>query len=163
MIHGLSRSERNFTATVVRPFNLYGPGQRPDFAIPAFVEKVVNGGVPEVFGDGTQTRCFTYIDDFVEGLLRASTEPVGENEVFNIGSTRETQIRDVAELVLSVTGNSDASPTYVDSEAVYGESYEDLKRRVPDVSKANRLLGWTAETSLEDGVEALYEWAKENY
>lgn len=163
MIHGLTSADGPFTATVIRPFNLYGPGQRPNFAVSAFLKEVVNDGVPKVFGDGMQTRCFTFIDDFIDGVLRASTKPEGENEVFNLGNTRETQIQEVAEIVLDVAGDSNTSPEYVDPEEVYGESYEDLERRVPDVSKAERLLDWTAETSLEQGIEALYEWGKENY
>lgn len=163
MIHGLAETDGPFTATVIRPFNLYGPGQRPDFVIPAFVDEVVNGGVPTVYGDGMQTRCFTFIDDFIDGVLRASKDSEGENEAFNLGSTRETRIRDLAEVVLDVAGSSDESPEYADPEEVYGESYEDLNRRVPDVSKAERLLDWTAETSLERGVEVLYEWGQENY
>lgn len=163
MIHGLAGADNPFSATVVRPFNLYGPGQRPKFVLPAFVDQVVNDGVPEVYDEGTQTRCFTYIDDFIEGMIRASTSKAGENEVFNLGNTRETQIKELAELVLQIAGLDDESPEFVDPEELYGNSYEDLDRRVPDASKAERLLGWTAETSLEEGIERVLEWGRTNY
>lgn len=162
MIHGLARADNPFTATVVRPFNLYGPGQRPKFVLPAFVKQVVNGDVPTVYDDGTQTRCFTYIDDFVEGMVRASTRREGVNETFNLGSTRETGIRELADLVIEIA-DVDVEPEHIDTDELYGDSYEDLDRRVPDVSKAERLLGWTAETPLEVGVGRMLEWGRENY
>jgi nucleoside-diphosphate-sugar epimerase len=162
MIHGLAAEDSPFSATVIRPFNLYGPGQRPNFVIPAFVDEVVNGNAPVVYDEGTQTRCFTYIDDFVEGVRLASTRPEGENEVFNLGSTRETRIRDLAEMVVDIA-DADVEPEFVDTDELYGDSYEDLERRVPDVSKAARELGWETTTSLETGVERVIEWGRDHY
>jgi UDP-glucose 4-epimerase len=158
MLHGLSAAEGPFEATVVRPFNLYGPGQRPDFVLPAFVDSVVSGDPPTVFDGGDQTRCFTYVEDFVEGVLRASVHPDAAGEAFNLGSTRETRIRDLAEMVVEAA-DADVEPTFVDGEEVYGDSYEDLRRRVPDVSKARDVLGWEASTPLETGIErVLAQW-----
>ena len=162
MIHGLASTDNPFTATVIRPFNLYGSGQRPKFVLPAFVERVINDEPPSVYDEGTQTRCFTYIDDFIEGVIQASTTKAGENEVFNLGSTRETEIRELAELVIDISG-VDLEPEYIDTDDLYGDSYEDLDRRVPDPSKADRLLDWTAETSLETGIKRVLEWGRENY
>jgi UDP-glucose 4-epimerase len=152
MLHGLSAAAGPFEATVLRPFNLYGPGQRPDFVLPAFVDRVVSGDPPTVFDGGDQTRCFTYVEDFVEGMLRASVHPEAAGEAFNLGSTRETRIRDLAERVIEAAG-ADVDPEFVDGEEVYGDSYEDLQRRVPDVSKARAVLDWEATTPLETGIE----------
>jgi len=163
MIHGLADADNPFSATVIRPFNLYGPGQRPKFVLPAFVEQVVNDDVPTVYDDGTQTRCFTYIDDFIEGMVQASTLEEGKNEVFNLGSTRETEIRELANLVLEIAGLEEQNPEFINPEELYGNSYEDLDRRVPDVSKAEQLLDWRAETSLEEGIEQVLEWGRANY
>ena len=159
MLHGLSASERPFEATVVRPFNLYGPGQRPDFVLPAFVDRVVSGEPPTVFDGGDQTRCFTYVEDFVEGALAASVHPDAAGEAFNLGSTRETRIRDLAEMVVEAAG-ADLDPEFVDGSEVYGDSYEDLGRRVPDTSKARDVLGWEASTSLETGIERVLAWRR---
>jgi UDP-glucose 4-epimerase len=163
MLHGIANEDNPLSATVIRPFNLYGPGQRPKFVVPAFVNEVVNEGVPTVYDGGTQTRCFTYIDDFIEGVIRASISPAGENEVFNLGSTRETRIDDLAELVLELAGHSDRDPKYIDTDELYGDTYEDLDRRVPDTSKAIDFLDWEAETSLEEGLESVIDWGRNNY
>ena len=159
MLHGLSKAYGPFEATVVRPFNVYGPGQRPDFVLPAFVDRAVSGEPPTVFDGGEQTRCFTYVADLVEGLCRASTHPDAAGEAFNLGSTRETRIRDLADLVIEAAG-VDVDPEFVDSEEVYGDSYEDLDRRVPDVSKARDVLGWEATTELETGIERVLSWRR---
>ena len=159
MLYGLSKSEGPFEATVVRPFNIYGPGQRPDFVLPAFVDRVVSGDPPRVFDGGGQTRCFTYVEDFVEGLYRASTHPDAAGEAFNLGSTRETRIRDLADLVIEAAG-ADVDLEFVGGEEVYGDSYEDLGRRVPDASKAREVLDWEATTELEAGVERVLAWRR---
>jgi UDP-glucose 4-epimerase len=159
MLHGLSAAEGPFEATVVRPFNLYGPGQRPDFVLPAFVDRLVSGEPPTVFDGGDQTRCFTYVEDFVEGLLRASIHPDAAGEAFNLGSTRETRIRDLAETVVGAA-DADVDPEFVDGEEVYGDSYEDLQRRVPDASKASEVLGWEATTPLETGIDRVLAWRR---
>ncbi|MEF8842233.1 MAG: NAD-dependent epimerase/dehydratase family protein [Haloarculaceae archaeon] len=160
MLHGLSSDEGPFEATVVRPFNLYGPGQRPDFVLPAFVDRVVSGESPTVYDGGDQTRCFTYVEDFVEGVRRASTRSDAAGEAFNLGSTRETRIRDLAEMVVGAA-DADLEPEFVDGEEVYGDSYEDLERRVPDVSKARAVLDWEATTTLEEGIERVLSWRRE--
>jgi UDP-glucose 4-epimerase len=83
--------------------------------------------------------------------------------VFNVGSTRETEIRELAHLVLEVAGHPEKQPEFIDTDDLYGDSYEDLDRRVPDVSKAKRRLGWEAETPLEKGLEQVLEWGEKHY
>ena len=163
MIHGVSRTSESFTSTVIRPFNLYGPGQRPNFAASAFVHAVVNDEPPLVYDGGTQTRCFTYIEDFIDGVIRASSRPEGANEVFNLGHTRETEVRELAQTVIDVAGREDLGLDFVDTSEMYGETYEDLDRRIPDVTKANRLLDWEAETDLRAGIASFLDWGMTHY
>ena len=144
--------------TIVRPFNVYGPRQRPDFVIPATVQKVLRGESPLLYDSGRQTRCFTYVGDLIEGLWRTfDTAAVGET--FNFGREVENTVAEAVEIVIRVCG-SPLRPTLVDSSKLLGNRYEDVPRRVPDASKARRLLGWTASTPLDKGVQETVEWAR---
>jgi UDP-glucose 4-epimerase len=161
MIHALTESGE-LTATIIRPFNVYGPHQRPNFVLSAFVKAAVAGETLQVFGDGTQTRSPTFIEDFLDGILTASTHPAGANETFNIGGTQEIQIRNLADLVLDVAGVDDEAE-FVPAEEVYDKGYEDLDRRIPEVTRAKEKLDWAATTSLENGIESTVKWARKYY
>jgi UDP-glucose 4-epimerase len=140
------------TASIVRPFNLYGPYQRPKFVIPKFVEMALDNEAPTVYGDGIQQRCFTYVKDFVEGIVAASKRDPAAPRVYNLGNTTETAIGDLAEMVIEAVG-LDADPTYVDPEDAHDGDYEQPTRRVPDTSRAAEYLDWEATTPLEEGLK----------
>ena len=159
MIHMLDEVDSSVTATVVRPFNVYGPYQRPKFVIPKFVEMVLNGNPPTVYGDGTQKRCFTYMGDFIKGLVAASERDPGTPNTYNLGGTTETEIGKLAEMIIDIAG-TDMSPEYVDPEEVYNDEYDQPDKRIPDVSRAREVLGWEANTSLEEGLRQTYKQAK---
>lgn len=161
MIHMLDETDPSITTTVVRPFNVYGPYQRPKFVIPKFVEMVLDGQRPTVYGDGTQKRCFTYMGDFIEGLIAASERESGTPSTYNFGGTTETEIGDLAEMVIDVAG-ADMSPEYIEPEEIYESEYEQPDKRIPDVSRARDVLGWEATTNLEEGLRQTYKQAKEN-
>ena len=152
MIHMLDETDPDITTTVARPFNLYGPHQRPKFVIPKFVDMVLDGEAPTVYGDGTQKRCFTYIGDFVDGIIEASERDPETPDAYNFGGTKETEIRDLAEMVVDAAG-LDKSPVYVDPEEVYDAEYEQPDRRIPDTSRAKEYLDWEATTPVREGVE----------
>lgn len=157
MVQNVGRNDPGVSTTIVRPFNLYGPYQRPQFVIPKFLDLVNRGEVPTVYGDGTQQRCFTYVEDFIEGLVRASEHEHEGNETYNLGSTDEIEIRDLADLVLEVAGMHDRSPEYLDHKEAFNNDYEEPTRRIPDVSRAKKRLGWEASTSLRDGIEHTFQ------
>lgn len=156
MVHMLDDADPSITTTVVRPFNLYGPYQRPNFVIPKFVKMVLNGEAPTVYGDGTQKRCFTYMGDFVKGLVAASERDPETPNIYNFGSTKETEIGELAEIIIEAAG-AEMSPEYVDPEEVFDSEYEQPNRRIPDTSRAEEYLGWKATTSVEEGVERMIE------
>jgi len=138
--------------SIVRLFNVYGPRQKPIFAIPAMVCRVLKGQNPLVYGSGKQTRCFTFVDDAVEGMIKASESPKAEGEAFNLGSNREVTIVDLAKLIINIAGRTKGlEPEFVDPKQFYS-SYEDLERRMPETAKAKRLLGWEACTDLSLGL-----------
>jgi len=153
MVQSIGRADPGVSATIVRPFNLYGPGQRPKFVVPKFIQQVSRGDVPTVYGDGTQQRCFTYIEDFIDGIVRASERDHDGTETFNLGSTDEIEIRDLAELVLETAGMEEREPAFVDP----GDSHDELDRRIPDTTRARELLDWEASTPLRSGLRETYE------
>lgn len=146
---------------IVRPFNVYGPRQNTIFVIPAMICKVLKGGKPVIYNSGEQTRCFTFIDDVIEGILRASENPGAEGEAFNLGSTQEITIANLAKMIIDIIGKSrEIEPEFIDAKEIY-DSYEDLNRRVPDVNKARRILGWKAEVELSIGLKKTISFFKE--
>lgn len=147
-------------ATIVRYFNVYGPRQRPAYAISRSVHRALNGLPMVVYDRGDQTRSFTFVDDAIAGTLLAARSPDAVGEIFNLGNMVETTVADVVELVARLTGSS--LTREVDTRERLGASYEDLMRRVPDSTKARTLLGWGCETELEKGLVKTIEWARAN-
>jgi UDP-glucose 4-epimerase len=145
--------------TVVRYFNVYGPRHDPGGygVVARFVTQAMRGLPLTVFGDGSQTRSFTYVSDAVEATVRAAFFEQAIGEVLNVGSAQETSILHVAELVRSLA-KSRSPIAYESPEAVYGPHFEDTRRRVPDVEKARRLLDFTALVDLDEGVQRTIDW-----
>ncbi len=148
---------------IVRFFNVYGP--RMDKldtgrVITIFLAKILRNEPVAVVGDGRQTRSFTYVEDAIRGTLAAAERPEGEGEVFNIGSNAEIPIVELAKRMIALAG-SKSTITFVPQEQVYGRSYEDVPRRVPDIRKAQQRLQFTAATSLDEGLRRTIDWFKE--
>src|ERR1700722_3090577 len=149
--------------TVVRYFNVYGPRQNPIFVISQSIHRILNGHQPLLYDSGDQSRCFTYVDDAVAGTLLASESSLALGEAFNIGSMTETTMRDVVELAIKIADvESVTSAETVDPAALYGGRYEDIPRRIPDSTKAQRELGWRLQVDVEEGIRRTIEWARAN-
>lgn len=150
--------ERGLPISIVRYFNVYGPRQdTSDYSgvIPIFIRRMLDRKPPQVHGDGKQTRCFTFISDIVEGTILAAK--MGKGEVFNLGTEKETSILELAKIILKLMG-SNLKPEFIPYEQFYGEFYEDIRRRVPDASKAREKLGWEPKVSLEEGLKKTIEY-----
>ena len=130
----------------IRPFNIYGPRQVGEGAIQQFIPRALQNLDLTVHGDGTQIRAWCYIDDFVEGLLRAVETPMAAPEVFNIGNPQATiTTLELAKRVISLTGSR--------SQIVFRDSaIPDVAVRVPSIAKAQRLLGFTPKVGLDEGL-----------
>ena len=152
--------ENGIPISIVRYFNVYGPrADSSDYSgvIPIFIRRILNGKPPQVHGDGKQTRCFTYVKDIVEGTILAAEKSKGE--VFNLGTEKEINILELANTVLKLM-NSELKPGFIPYKEFYGEYYEDIRRRVPDCSKARKILGWKPRISMEEGLKLTIEAAK---
>jgi UDP-glucose 4-epimerase len=154
--------ERNLPTVIVRPFNTCGPRQTGQYGmvVPRFVQSALLGQPLTVYGDGTQTRCFTYVGDLISALIALAENDKAVGEVFNIGSTREVSIRELAETVIKLT-DSISEIRYIPYEQVYGEGFEDMNRRVPDITKIRELTGWTPRVDLDDLLMTVIDYYKE--
>lgn len=152
--------ERGLRYTICRPFNAYGvneyPGDEIGYAhvIPDLVKKVLSGQDPlELLGDGEQTRCFTHVSDIARGIVTAMEHPAAVNEDFNVGTSEETRIRDLAEQIWRLCGRVEPFRVRSVTSFVY-----DVRRRVPDVRKAKVVLDWGPAVRLEDGLREVVAW-----
>ncbi len=141
-------SQQGVDTCIVRIFNTYGPRMRPNDgrAVPTFMRQALERQPITVFGDGTQTRSFCYVDDLVRGLVLLAES--GEHLPVNIGNPREFTLNELAETVLRVTGSV--------SEVVYEAlPIDDPQVRQPDISRAKQVLGWEPEIELEEGLRRM--------
>jgi UDP-glucose 4-epimerase len=156
-------SAHGLPVTVVRYFNVYGPRQAPIFVVSQSIHRILNGRAPLLYDSGDQTRCFTYVDDAVAGTLLAADSDAAIGAAFNIGSMTETSMRDVVDLAIKVADvDTVSSAEAVDTETRFGGRYEDIPRRIPDSTKAQRELGWRLEVTVEEGIRRTVEWARAN-
>jgi UDP-glucose 4-epimerase len=158
-------ADKGLPVSVVRYFNSYGPRLDPrgyGSVIAKFITQARLGQPMTVFDDGQQTRCFTYVDDTVRGTILAGTVPGAIGQVFNIGSDRETSIKDMAHTVRRLIG-SDSDIVQVPYRNVFGENFEETRRRVPDIRRAAEILGFRAEAGLEEGLAKTIAWFRETW
>jgi UDP-glucose 4-epimerase len=156
---------KGLSVSIVRYFNSYGPrlDERGYGSVVAnFIRQALRGEPLTVHGDGKQTRCFTYIEDTVAGTLLAGEVKGAIGEAFNIGSTTETSILDLAKVIKRIT-RSKSPIQFQTYEAYYGEGFEDTRRRVPSGEKAKRLLGFTPKVNLEIGLKKTIAWCRSHY
>jgi UDP-glucose 4-epimerase len=144
--------EKKLPTIVVRLFNTVGPRQTGQYGmvIPTLVKQALSGRPLTVYGDGTQTRCFGYVGDVVEALVNVMDAEGAVGQVFNIGSNEEVSIATLAERIRAMT-KSDSEIVFVPYDEAYEEGFEDMPRRVPDISKIAALVGFRPKTSL-DGI-----------
>lgn len=160
MLYGIHR-QCGLPFSIVRFFNAYGPRQNAYFVVSQSVYKVLRNEQPLLYDDGKMTRCFTYIDDIVRGLLKIAVNPQAVGEDFNLGNCVEISMKEVVETILRAAGSRIGYRIF-NTHKEYGERYEDIQRRIPRVEKAARLLDWQAEIQLEEGVRRIIDWAKNN-
>jgi UDP-glucose 4-epimerase len=147
--------------TVVRYFNIYGPRlDRVDVGrlFTIFMGQLLRGADLTVIGDGKQTRCFTYVTDAVAATVAAGINPAADGYAINIGTDVETSVLEFANLMIDLYGGNKSKIKFVSQADVYGHSYEDIPRRVPDNTRMRTLLGVTPKVSLREGTALAMDW-----
>jgi UDP-glucose 4-epimerase len=144
--------EKKLPTIVVRLFNTVGPRQTGQYGmvIPTLVKQALAGRPLTVFGDGKQTRCFGYVGDVVDALVRLMDHEDAVGQVYNIGSNEEVSIATLAERIRELTSSA-SEIVFIPYDEAYEEGFEDMPRRVPDISKVGALVGFKPKTSL-DGI-----------
>jgi nucleoside-diphosphate-sugar epimerase len=147
-------SEYGAENTVVRFFNTVGPRQTGMYGmvVPSFVRQALRGDDITVFGDGTQSRCFTHIRDSIDAILRIAECDAALGRPFNVGSTTEVSIQELAEEVVRMTG-SESRIRHVPYEEAYGEGFEELGSRRPDTTAIEQMTGWRAQHTVEEAID----------
>ena len=156
----LAHAQHGLRMSIVRYFNSYGPRLDPrgyGSVVANLMRQAIDNEPLTVHGDGSQTRCFTYVDDTVEGTLRAALDLRGEGQIFNVGNDHETSIIDLATAIIAMTGSSSAVQ-HISYEQRFGKGFEDTKRRIPDVQRARTVLDFNAGVSLQDGLQRTLAW-----
>jgi UDP-glucose 4-epimerase len=153
--------ERKLPVIIVRLFNTVGPRQTGQYGmvIPSFVRQALDGRPITVFGDGTQSRSFTYVGDVVQAVVALINEPAAVGQVFNIGNEQEISIYALAARVKALTGSS-SEIVRVPYDQAYEAGFEDMPRRVPDISKITRLIGYRPTVQLDEILTRVIEHAR---
>jgi UDP-glucose 4-epimerase len=153
--------ERKLPVIVVRFFNTVGPRQTGQYGmvVPTFVRQALAEQPITVFGDGSQSRSFTYVGDVVRALMGLMNEPRAVGEVFNIGSQEEISIRDLAARVKALTGST-STIECIPYEKAYEAGFEDMPRRIPDIAKIGSLIGFRPEVQLDEILQRVIEFVR---
>jgi UDP-glucose 4-epimerase len=148
--------ERGAETVVVRLFNSVGPRQLGSYGmvLPRFVSQALNGDDLTVYGDGSQSCCFTHVRDTVAGILSVADQPRAVGRVFNIGTSWDMTVRQLAERVIARTGST-SRISYIPYELAYGEGFEELGSRKPDTSAIRELSGWHPRRTIDDAIDDL--------
>ena len=155
--------ENQLPVVIVRLFNTIGIRQtgRYGMVVPTFVQQAVKGEPITVYGDGDQSRCFCNVKDVVEGITRLAEHPDALGQIFNLGNAEEISIRQLAQKVKEIT-RSGSDIVYIPYDLAYEEGFEDMRRRVPDITKAKSLIGFHPKVTLEESLMEIFQFTKEN-
>jgi UDP-glucose 4-epimerase len=153
--------ERKLPVTIVRFFNTVGPRQasRYGMVLPTFVRQALSGARITIFGSGSQSRSFTYVSDVVGALTKLPHEPKAIGQVFNVGNSVEITIEELAEKVKQMTG-SQSPIVKIPFEEAFDSDFEDMPRRVPDLTKINALIGYVPQVQLEEMITKVIEYSR---
>ena len=160
LIHAYHK-KYNLNFTIFRFFNIYGPRQRENFIISKNIYNLIYKKPLEVYDGGKMTRCFTYIDDAISCVLVAFKKSNSDLKTFNIGNKKEVKINDVINFAIK-SYDKKAKIKKINTKLRYGQKYQDIQRRVPNVRYAEKILKWKACTTYQEGIIKTINWYLEN-
>ncbi|MEK7575038.1 MAG: GDP-mannose 4,6-dehydratase [Patescibacteria group bacterium] len=150
--------EKKLPVVIVRLFNTVGPGQSEKFGmvIPRLIKQAMSGEPMTVYGDGKQVRCFGHVDDVTDALIKLLSLKKVYGEIVNLGSNRPTTINMLAKTIKKITGSS-SKIVHIPYEKVYSKTFEDMRKRIPDLTKAWNLIGYKPRYTLEQIMRSILE------
>jgi len=153
--------EKKLPVIIVRLFNTVGPRQTGQYGmvIPNFVQKALIDKPITVYGDGSQSRSFTYIADVIDVLIKLMAEPEAVGKIFNVGNEEEVTIKDLALMVKEMTGSS-SEIEYISYEKAYGPGYEDMQRRCPDITRLKDFMHFNPKTDRKGIIQSVIDYYK---
>ena len=146
-----------------RFFNTIGPRQTGQYGmvVPRFVQMALKGETLQIYGTGRQTRCFCYVTDLIEAVIGLMNCKQTAGQVYNIGTNEEITIEELADKIIQITG-SKSKKEFVPYEVAYGKPIEDMMRRVPNVERIKKTIGWEPKTSLDETLRLIADSVKQN-
>jgi nucleoside-diphosphate-sugar epimerase len=147
---------------VMRFFNTVGPRQTGQYGmvVPRFVRQALANEPITIYGDGKQSRCFADVADIISAIYKLSSHPAAVGQVFNVGATEEVTIRELAERIIAATG-SQSKIIYVPYEEAYAPGFEDMRRRMPDLTKVHQLIGYEPSFTLNDTLMRVIDFERQ--
>jgi len=154
--------EKKLPVVIARLFNTVGPRQTGQYGmvLPNFVQSALLGKPISVYGEGTQSRSFTHVNDVVGAIIKLMDTPSAEGEIFNVGNNKEVTINELALKVKEMT-DSDSEIEHIPYEKAYGPGFEDMKKRCPNIKKINQLIGFKPSYDLEAMIQSVIDYFKE--
>jgi UDP-glucose 4-epimerase len=154
--------EKKLPVVIARLFNTVGPRQTGQYGmvLPNFVQSALLGKPISVYGEGTQSRSFTHVNDVVGAITKLMDAPSAEGEIFNVGNNKEVTINELAQKVKEMT-DSDSEIEHIPYEKAYGPGFEDMQRRCPSIKKINKLIGFKPSYDLEAMIQSVIDYFKE--
>jgi len=155
--------EKNLPVVIVRLFNTVGPRQtgRYGMVIPRFIRQALKNEPITVYGDGNQSRCFTFVGDVVTAVADIVDKSDAFGQVFNLGGTEEITMHDLAKKIVQMT-ESKSGIVFVPYDQVYSSGFEDMHRRVPDITKIKKMIGYSPRVTLEEILRLTIDYMRDN-
>jgi len=153
--------EKKLKFSIIRPFNVYGPGQNPIFVVSSTLKKIMNNNKPEIYDGGLQSRCFTFVDDIVKAAIKIAFSNKTNNRAYNVGRNKSYTIKQTLQICKDIL-RSDCKLKKVSTKKRYGKLYEDIHKRIPDVSNLKKDINWVPSTDLKTGLIKTINWIKKN-